>query len=739
MPMNRVFYIWIASVGCLFSLVPMPQAQNPKRPAYLFPQSAPTREIAPGGVSVPNTQLFEGIAPLDAGENPIFVAPVAYGSGGYIASSVWVADVNHDGKLDLVVTNACNSTDECGNGNVSILLGNGDGTFQAAVAYNAGDSPTSVTVADVNADGKPDLIVSDGSGGSDGHGTVAILLGRGDGTFKAAVTYDAGGCNTSSVSVADLNRDGKLDIVLDSPACATNYDGIVGILLGNGDGSFQPVVSYDSGGDDQGSLSSVAVGDFNRDGKLDVVISNSCGTASCGLSTIGVLLGNGDGTLQTAVTSGLQVEGATSIAVVDLNADSKLDLVVAGSAYAVLLGNGDGTFQPWGTYSGGFSLKVADINGDGKPDLVGTGNSDGAQLNVLLGNGDGTFQSPMSLGIPSGGELLSVEIADLNGDLRPDVVVADSSGLMNPPCLYTCVDVLFNNLGPHTPTTTSLVSNSNPTILKSLLTYTATVTPQLGTATGTVTLKEVELKGGGSSTIATLPLINNQAAYNVPPALGLHSIIALYSGDLHNSVSTSPILQEWVEKPTTATAVTTSANPSYIGGPVNIVANVTAHSGEALTGSVTFKLKSLYAPLGTVALVNGQATLQYTFTVRGRNSIVAYYSGDGDQTPSISAAFNQVVGPAPTTIALSSNLNPAPDHQAVTFTALVTSVASLPLIGRVTFLDGTKIIGTGTISGGIATLKRSTLAPGSHSITATYDGDASSAKSTSAGLIQVVN
>ncbi|MGA9040779.1 MAG: FG-GAP-like repeat-containing protein [Terriglobales bacterium] len=721
---------------CLFFLASTLPAQNIPQTTYLF---RPTKGIFPGRLALPGPQLLEGIGTLDAGD-PILVAPLVYGSGGYIPSSVWIADLNHDGKLDLVVANACNSVDECGQGNVSVLLGNGDGTFQTAVAYNAGSTPSSVTVADVNRDGKPDLIVSDNGGGNNGDGAVAILLGNGDGTFQPPVTYDAGGCYTSSVAVADLNRDGKLDIVLDSPACATNYDGIVGVLLGKGDGTFQPVVTYDSGGDDQGALSSVAVADFNGDGKPDVAISNTCGTAACEFSTMGVLLGNGDGTLQTAVSYSLPMEGATSIAVADVNADGKLDLAVAGSQQAVLLGNGDGTFRTGGTYgSFGVSVKIADINGDGKPDLVYSSSPSYGGVSVLLGNGDGTFQSPSGVNVPYAGQLNSLAVADLNGDGRPDVVVTNDSGLGIPPCYYSCVDVLFNNLGPHTPSTTALASDANPTILKYTLTYTATVTPQSGTATGTVTFMNVDLKGGGSSTIATVPLVNNQAAYDDLPVVGIHYIMALYSGDLHNSSSNSPVLEERVEKATTTTTVSTSSNPSNIGVPVNIVATVTANSGDPLTGSVTFRLKSQYGVLGTTALVNGQATFQYAFTTKGKNPIVAYYNGDNDETPSVSATLSQIVDPAPTTTGLSSSLNPSLDHQAVTFTASVSSSASLVPTGRVTFRDGTKIIGSGTLSGGIATLTKSTLLPGSHSITAAYDGDTSSAKSTSTALTQVVD
>ncbi len=736
MVLNRLPRTSIALIGCmLFPVLTLP-AQNIPPTTYIFHEPTPAREIVPSESPL-GAPLLDSIAPLASGD-PILVAPVTYNSGGYAPTFVVLADLNLDGKLDLVVANTCSSLDDCGQGNVSVLLGNGDGTFQAAVAYSAGGTPTSVTVADVNKDGKPDLIVSDTVGGA-----VAILLGKGDGTFKPAVTYNSGGCFASSVAVADLNRDGKLDLIVDNPSCPTNYEGSVGVLLGNGDGTFQPVVTYDSGGDNQGALSTVVAADFNGDGKPDVAVSNYCGTANCGFSTVGVLLGNGDGTLQTAVTYGLSVEGANRIAVADVNADGKLDLVVAGyPGQAVLLGNGDGTFNPTVTGSVGTnSLAIADMNSDGKPDIVIGASPINTMVgvSVLFGIGNGTFGGPVGITLGNSGNIFSLAVADLNGDGRPDVVATNANDTINLPCYYGCVDVLLNNLGPHNPTTTTLASNANPTILKYTLTYTATVIPQSGTATGSVTFVEQARTGGGYSTIATVPLVNNQASYSVLPVFGLHPIVALYSGDLHNSVSNSPVLNERIEKATTTTTVIDSPSPSYIGAPVNMVATVTASSGEALTGSVTFRLKSQYGLLGTVPLVNGQAMLQYAFTTKGKNPIVAYYNGDGDQTPSISAIFSQIVNPAPTTTALSSSLNPSPDHQAVTFTASVTATGSLVPTGRVTFRDGTKIIGTGIVSGGIATLKKSTLLPGWHPVTATYDGDATSAKSTSTTLTQVVN
>ena len=261
--------------------------------------------------------------------------------------------------------------------------------------------------------------------------------------FAAAVVYGSGGFNTASVAVADLNGDGKLDLVVANGYVTLSggycfpADGAVGVLLGNGDGTFQTVRTYDSGGY---LALSVAVGDVNGDGKPDLVVANQCVSASnCNNGTVGVLLGNGDGTFQAPVSYDSGGAAAESVTVADVNGDGKSDLLVANicpslncesttaGVVGVLLGNGDGTFQSVVTYSSGglyaISLAVADVNGDGKPDIV-VANFDGNNVSVLLGNGDGTFQKALTYG-PGGYLALSVAVGDVNRDGKADLVVAN--------------------------------------------------------------------------------------------------------------------------------------------------------------------------------------------------------------------------------------------------------------------------------------------------------------------------
>ena len=186
---------------------------------------------------------------------------------GHFPVSVALGDVNRDGRPDLAVANVGDDT-------VSVLLGNGDGTFQAAVSFATGSSPTSVALGDVNRDGRPDLAVANG-----GDDTVRVRLGNGDGTFRAAMSF-ATGSRPTSVAFGDVNRDGRPDL-----AVANALSDTVSVLLGNGNGTFRAAVSFATGS----SPTSVALGDVNRDGRPDLAVANGGG------GDVSVLLNRGDG------------------------------------------------------------------------------------------------------------------------------------------------------------------------------------------------------------------------------------------------------------------------------------------------------------------------------------------------------------------------------------------------------------------------------------------------------------
>ena len=332
-----------------------------------------------------------------------FALPVPYLTG-KAPSWVRAGDFNRDGIDDLAVVNGNDNT-------VSILPGRSDGTFASKVDYPVAFGPHRLVAADFNGDQVIDLAVSASTNITDG-GALSILLGKGDGTFQAAVSYGTGN-NPWSLAAGDFNHDGKLDVAF------TNGDvNRVSVLLGNGNGTFPSYDDYFGGG----TVVAIAVADFNADTLPDLALVNQSS------NTISVLFGKPDGTF-----TGRQVYNVgtspTAIAAADLRGTGKPDLVVTNAgdnSVSVLFNNGSGVFGTLSTYSTGNhpgGIAVADLNGDQKPDLAITNTNDDT-VSVLLNRGDGTFSSPVAY--VTGPGPASIVAADFDGDGKPDFAIADS-------------------------------------------------------------------------------------------------------------------------------------------------------------------------------------------------------------------------------------------------------------------------------------------------------------------------
>jgi hypothetical protein len=456
--------------------------------------------------------------------------------------------------------------------------------FAPPVAYSSGgNTAVSVAAADVNLDGKLDIIVANDCGAGCTSGAVGVLLGNGDGTFQTASSFGSGGLYSKSVAIGDVNHDGKPDVVVANWWTSSNSgQGLIGVLLGNGDGTFQNAVSYASGGI---QATSVAIGDLNGDGYPDVVLCN--GNYGSFDGSVGVLLGNGDGTFRGVVTYDSLGSYAVSVAVADLNADGKLDVVVvnSGDGVGVLLGNGDGTLQSAVLYGmdEANSVAIADVNGDGKPDLIVTGNvGDLGQpfVDVFLGNGDGTFYSVS--GYDADGSS-SVAVADVNGDGKLDLLVAGGA----------TVDVFLGNGD--------------------------------GTFQGAVSFAE----GGTYAYSVAASDVNGDGKPDLLVADAASFVAVLINSSLT----------------TTATTLTSSINPSNFGQSVTFSATVSGGQGfykGTPTGAVTFFDGT--TNIGNSNLNNnGLAMFQTSTLAAGTHSITAMYNGDTDFAPSTSQPLSQVV------------------------------------------------------------------------------------------------
>jgi hypothetical protein len=561
--------------------------------------------------------------------------------------------------------------------------------------------------------------------GSPTNPAVEILLGKGDGSFQPNHLILPVGLNPVSVAVGDFDHNGAPDLVT-----ANESNGSVSVLMNNGDGSFRPHIDLTVGSFPR----AVAVGDFNGDGLPDVA------TAQQLTNTVSVLLGHGNGTFAQPLvfTASRSDFTPSSMAVGDMNGDGRADLVINSiggedsvvSQLGVLLGNGDGTFgapilnNPEGADDGDVAL--GDFNNDGRLDAAVGGEAalpDG--LSVFNGNGDGTFQPFLLQRFSTGGtNPFGVAAADLNGDGLVDLVAANSFVSATSP---GSVGVLLNTAGPvaAAPTTTTLSTSIATAVFGQTEVLTATVSSRAGTPIGSVVFHD------GDTVLGLEPLdASGQASVPVSLGIGTHALTATFFGSIGFATSTSAATTVTVNPAKTTLALASSINPAVTGKAVTFTATVAAVAPGATTptGTVTFQDGS--SVLGTALVgAGGRATLTTSFAAAGGHVITAVYNGAANFTGSSQVFTEQVNAAAArkaTTTALLASANPVAVGQAVTFTATVRDASGTGTpTGTVTFFVGNTAVARVTLdTSGQARIRGFFSVAGRYTIRAVYSGDA---------------
>jgi hypothetical protein len=367
--------------------------------------SVPAANVATAGtalVTVSNGGVISNAVNFQVTKNGY---TVSFGKTDYAtdttANDVTTTQFTTSGQMDLAVATGDNT--------VSILLGNGTGTFPTHVQYGVPGNPVAIAHGDFTGSGVQDLATADQY-----LSQVSVLLGNGDGTFQTEQSYPTG-AEPVAIAVADVNGDGILDIVT-----ANYHANTISVLLGVGNGTFQTNVDYATGNGPMG----LAIGDFNGDGKLDIVVANNTD------STVSILLGNGNGTFQTAVPYATAVN-PTCVAVGNFTTGSDvLDLAVGttNKQVSVLLGNGNGTFQNHKEYAigaGTAAIAVADLNSTGVLSVI-TANENDNTISTLVGAGNGTFKAESVF--PTNSAPAGLAIADFNDDGKLDIAASTVNG-----------------------------------------------------------------------------------------------------------------------------------------------------------------------------------------------------------------------------------------------------------------------------------------------------------------------
>ena len=714
-----------------------------------------------------------------------FAAPVNYPDGIGSPVAAFLGNVNGDGSIDLIVTDGMSQPNLTAP-RVSTLLGNGDGTLQAATLAAFPGQVMSAVFADVNGDNRLDIIstsevfLAGASGGylsgtalvaangqpnsceaNDGaivvanlnndafpdivtadceNNTVTVFLNNGGGTFLTGTSYFAGHY-PQGISVANVDGGSAADVV-----SANSDSADITVLLGNGDGTFQPPsFGYSVGGN---AWAQPAVADFDGDGKADLVVANDVEGFSF---TLMLLHGFGDGSFAAArdFYSPLPPPGesdyAAGIASADFNGDGRPDFVVGNAASSsagvtVFVANADGTLQSGLNYGGSANLNsvaTGDFNGDSKQDIVASDALTG-EVDLFLGKGDGTFKNPQVVSAVAG-PAGRVVVGNFNGDGKPDVAVAGWMGT---------VAVLLNNgsgvlLAPATYSVTGggfemtatdlngdgnldlLIPNQSGSTLSILLgagngTFTAIADANLGYSyVGSIAAGDFNHDGKKDIAMTVMNFTGNSG---IEVALG-NGNGTFQTATLYPSTTQSSGLNPFTTGVQLADLnLDGNLDLVYDNSFFGTVGVMFGDGSGAMSSPVEFPAAGLPYELVTVD-VNGDGALDVVTADHNSPGVVVMLNAGGN-------ANN-----------LASSLNPAASGQSVTFTttlsATVRGISGVPT-GSVNFMEGATNLGTGTLSGGQASLSLSNLSVGSHIITANYSGDASFVPGVSLGVTQVV-
>ncbi len=585
-------------------------------------------------------QLSGSLGLLAGRPDGTFVGPRAYPTPDMPALVV-AGDFNGDGKPDLVSA-ARNAT------TLSLFTNVGKGTFQGPTAVTLPGSAAALASGDFNGDGKADLAVATPAG-------VEILLGQGSGGFAQPIAVSTGSLAPTAIAAGDFNGDGKLDLVV---AGSSAGQGSIQILLGDGAGSFHLSQTFQAGMN-PGNL---VVADLNGDGKPDVVMVDS---GQLGQSNqpggLFVILSQAGGTFANPVSysAGANPAGA---AVGDLNGDGKPDLAIATStldstgfrqgSLEVFFNDGKGTFaSPAITPidSGPVAIAISDVNVDGVPDIVISNCCGFNDLNLLLGNGDGTFQALQE--IPAGASPQGMAIADFDGNGKPDLAVAASGGgiiatgyvtvTLNAP--FVGPSVVSVNAGSFIPGAVapgSIVSGFGSTV----------------TASGASALKEVGFfDAAGNELVATIfATSTGQVNYQIPPDAALGTGTAFFFASdgtlVLGSVNVVPV----------APGIFTVGSKSLAAAQV-----VTTHADKSQTTTSTANCTStgcVPVPINLGSSTDQVFLLLYATGLRGaKQSEVTVQVGDMNLTPEFAGPQGAFIGLDQINVKLPSTLKSAGD------------------------------------------------------------------------------